>query len=274
MSLKVGLVAVLVSLEARSADDVLKDAAHVAVEVLHVEFAGIGIVDDLMILAGTTWLEHVVAGVHLSCGILTTEPVGHDYALVAPVATQDGLDEVFALGGVGAIDLVVGGHDGPGVGLIDGDLEWLEIDLADGTGGDDSIVARTVGLLVVEGEMLHRGADTVGLYATHVGCRDLTGYEGILGVILEVAAIERIAMDVLGRSEEHVGAILEHFVAHGTTYLLDELLVPGAGQQGADGEVGAVVGLVVTFACGVDAEACGAVGEHSGGNAQASDGVG
>ena len=81
-------------------------------------------------------------------------------------------------------------------------------------------------------------------------------------------------MDVLGRSEQYVGTILEHFVTHGFAYLLDELLVPGAGEQGSDGEVGAVVGLVVTLASGVDAETCRAVGEHRGWNAKACDGVG
>ena len=45
-------------------------------------------------------------------------------------------------------------------------------------------------------------------------------------------------------------------------------------QQGADGEVRAVVGVVISRTRRVDAKTGGAVGQHDAGNAQAGDGVG
>ena len=45
------------------------------------------------------------------------------------------------------INLVVGGHDGPGVTLADGDLEASQIELAGSTLGDTFVDTGTVGLL-------------------------------------------------------------------------------------------------------------------------------
>ena len=56
--------------------------------------------------------------------------------------------EVAALGSVGAVDLVVRAHHGPGIGLLDGDLEALQVDLTLGARGDDGVVAGAVRLLV------------------------------------------------------------------------------------------------------------------------------
>ena len=64
------------------------------------------------------------------------------------------------------------------------------------------------------------------------------------------------------------------FFAHRLAYAFHQLLVPGAGQQCADREVGAVICVLIAITGRVDAEAGRTVGQHYARNAQAFDGVG
>ena len=274
MGLQVRLVGIGISLGLRAAGDEFQAAADADVQLGLGEGTVLDGVHDLLVLQVGARLEHVVAGGDLLGAVVTAEPVGHHEALEAPFVAEDGGLQVLALGSVGAVDLVVGAHHGPGVGFLDGDLEALEVDLALGARGDDGVVAGAVRLLVVVGEMLDGGAHVVGLDAAHIGGRRLAGDHRILGIVLEVAAVQRVAVDVQGRGEIDVGAVLMDLFTHGLAHVLHQLLVPGRGQQGADGEVRAVVGVLVAFAGRVDAEAGRAVGEDDGGDAQPFDGIG
>ena len=121
--------------------------------------------------------------------------------------------------------------------------------------------------------MLDGSAHVVALDAADIGGRGLAGDHRILGVILEVTAVQRVAVDVQGRCQVDVGAVFMDLFAHGLAHAFHQFLVPGRCQQGADGEVRAVVGVRVALADRVDAEAGGAVGEDDGRNAQPLDGI-
>ena len=91
---------------------------------------------------------------------------------------------------------------------------------------------------------------------------------------LEPGETEELILDVQGRGEIDIGPVLMDLFTHGLAHVLHQLLVPGRCQQGADGEVRAVVRVIVAFAGRVDAESGRAVGEDDGRNAQAFDGIG
>ena len=74
--------------------------------------------------------------------------------------------------------------------------------------------------------------------------------------------------------KEHIGTILECLISNGFSDLLNEFLVPGAGKQGSDREVGAIVGVFIPFACRVDTESGRTVRKHNGRNSETWDGVG
>ncbi len=59
-------------------------------------------------------------------------PVGDDKALKTPLVLQDVGQQAVVFGGVGSVDLVVGAHHRPGLGLGHGLLERGQVDLAQG----------------------------------------------------------------------------------------------------------------------------------------------
>ena len=180
MGLEVGLVAELVALETWSEDNILEYATCIAVEVGHGDSAVLHAFDDAVNLGLVARLHEVVAGNDSLDGAFLAAPVGHDDALVAPLIAQDGGEQAVALLGELAVELVVGRHHGPGVGLLHGNLEALEVDFAQGTLAHHLIDHRAVGLLRIDGEVLDAGADVLALDAAHVGCSDLARDNRIL----------------------------------------------------------------------------------------------
>ena len=151
---EVRLVGILIPGEAGGADDVLEHPADVAVHVGLGDGAVLDPGDDTMDLILHSGLHQVVAGDDRLGGTGFVAPVGHHDAVEAPLVAEDGGQEVMALLGVGAVEFVVRGHDGPGVGLLHHYLEALQGHLAQGAGVDAGVILHAVGLLVVGGEML------------------------------------------------------------------------------------------------------------------------
>ena len=271
MGCQVGLVGEFVAGVAGSADDVLQHLAYVAVQVGLCKGTVLDGFDYALDLVGHAGLHEVVACVYRGYGALFVAPVGHDYAAEAPLVTQDGGEQALALLCKLAVDLVVGTHDGPGVRLLDGDLEALEGDFAQGPGVHAAVVVHAVDFLVVGCVMLDAHANAVALDAAYVCGGHLSAEERIFGEVLEVAAAQGVAVDVHTRGEEHVGAIFKHLVAHCGGELFNQRCVPGGCKHGAHGEAGAVEGLVSAGAGRVDAEACRAVCQNGVGDAQAGD---
>ena len=274
MGLQVRLVGELVTLEMRGTDDVFEHVSDVAVQLLLGDGAILHTRDDAVDLVLVARFHQVVAGLGGLHGAGLVAPVGHDDALEAPLVAEDRGEEVELLLGVLAVELVVGGHDGPGIGLLHGDLEVLQVDLAEGALADAGVVLVAVRLLVVGGVVLDGSAHAVALDPPDIGRSHLAGEERILGEILEVTSAQRVAVDVHARGEEDVHAIFKHFVTHGFRHLLHHFRIPGARKEGSHRETGAVVGVAVTLAGRLDAQAGGAVGQDGAGNAQAFDGTG
>ena len=140
-----------------------------------------------------------------------------------------------------AVDEVVACHEILRAAFLHADFEALQIDLAQGALGDAGIVAVAVRLLVVAGEVLRTGGDAVFLDAAHNGRRRASGDERILGEVFEVAAAQRIAVNVHAGRKQHVAALFDHLAADRLVQALNENRVPRAGQSRAAGQQGGVI---------------------------------
>src|SRR5204863_6252131 len=112
------------------------------------------------------------------------------------------------LAAVGAVHLVVRAHDRPGPALLDGQLEWPQVELAQRALGDVAADRAPLVLRLVPGVVLHGRRDAALLQPRDVRRRELPGEERVLGVALEVATVEAVAEEVDGRPEQHPGPLV------------------------------------------------------------------
>ena len=110
--------------------------------------------------------------------------------------------------------------------------------------------------------MLRGRDDARRLDATDRRCGHAARDDRILGVVLEAAAAERVAVDVERRREQHVDAVVARLRTHRGTDALDERRIPGRGEQGRDREGRGMEAARLAFAPRADAQARGTVGEH------------
>ena len=97
MCLDVGLVRELIALEVGSLHHIFQNAAHVAVDVFHLDGAVLCSLDNGVYLFGITRCQQVVAGSHLTVGMAGIGPVGHHDALESPFIAQDGGQQFLVL---------------------------------------------------------------------------------------------------------------------------------------------------------------------------------
>ena len=180
----------------------------------------------------------VQTGVERGHTVADRAPVGHDDALEAPFAAQHVGEQPTVLRGEHAVDLVVRAHDGPWLGGFDDVFEGRQINLAHGARGDRGADAQTVGLLVVGGEVLQRGAHALGLHALDDADGGVAGQVRVLAPVFEAAAAERVALDVDAGAEDDGHLLLDAFLTHRLADAFDEFRVPRAGHAGRRREAG------------------------------------
>lgn len=113
--------------------DELEDVARTVVNVLERELASAQCpVHGLAAHDGRAGHLNVEAGLDGLVDRDDTGPVGADQAVPAPLAAEDAVEELLVLRAVRAVEAVVGRHEGLGRGVLDGEAERLEVDLAEG----------------------------------------------------------------------------------------------------------------------------------------------
>ena len=192
-------------------------------------------------------------------------PVGDHAAVKAPFVPEDGFHQLVMVVAPDTVDQIVAGHDGLGIGFLDADLEALQIDLPEGTLGEDTVILVPIGLLVVAGEVLGAGSGTDGLDAPDEGGGDPAGEQGIFGEVFKIPAAEDIAVDIHTGSQQNITAAGDHFLCHMIAEVFDQCGVKGAGQSSADGQQGAGI---------IEPDAGGAVGGGDDGDALVPEGLG
>ena len=174
--------------------------------------------------------------------------------------------------GVGAVDKVIGGHDGLGLRLLDHHLEAGQVNFPQGALVHDGIRGHAAQLLTVHGKVFGAGGNAVFLDAADVGRRHLTGKVGILREILEVAAAQGAALDVQAGAQQHRHALCRCFFAHGCAHSLAQRGVPAVGHGSRGREAGGGhtgVQAQMVGSTGLLADAVGAVRQGDGRDALA-----
>lgn len=179
---------------------------------------------------------HIEAAEDVAGGGAGGHPVGDVVPVEAPLGAQDFVDEVGVLGHRDAVDLVVGRHDAPRVGVGDDGLEGRQVQLAQRARGDDAVDGEPLGLGVVADEVLDGGTDSAVLDSVDVAAAHRAGEVRVLGVALEVPAAERRAVQVHGGREEDVDALAAGFLREEAAGPPGERGVPGCGEGGRRGQ--------------------------------------
>ena len=204
--------------------------------------------------------------------VVGAAPVGDHSPLKAPVLPQDILQQVGVLVGVGAVDQVVGRHDGLGLSLFDHHLKARQVDLPEGALVQDGIRGHAPQLLAVGRKVLGAGGNAAFLDAPDVGSGHFAGQIGVLREILKVPAAQGAALDVQAGAQQHRYPLGSSFFAHGPAHSLPQGRVPAVGHGGRGGEAGGRhtgVQAQMVGSTGLLADAVGAVGQGNGRDALA-----
>ena len=154
------------------------------------------------------------------------EPVGHGEAVKTPMRLQQAVDEIRLLADIRPVEAVVGCHQRPGLAALYGRLEWRQIDFVQRARID--IAADRVALIfgIIGDEVLYRRRDALGLQAGDIGDDELGAEIGVLRIAFEVAPVQRRAMHVDGRREQHARALGERFAGERAADFVNEIDVP------------------------------------------------
>ena len=169
--------------------------------------------------------------------------------------------------GVGAVDQVVGRHDGLGLSLFDHHLKARQVDLPEGALVQDGIRGHAPQLLAVGRKVLGAGGNAVFLDAPNVGGSHFAGQIGVLREILKVPAAQGAALDVQAGAQQHRYPLGSGFFAHGPAHSLAQGRVPAVGHGGGGGEAGGRhtgVQAQMVGSTGLLADAVGAVRQGNG----------
>ena len=205
--------------------------------------------------------------------VVRAAPVGDDHAVKGPVAFQNVVQQVAVVAAMLSLVFIVGAHDGPCAALLNGGFKRREVDLVQRTVVDLDVDAVAVGLLVIECEMFHAGGNAVLLHLLDVGNDHPRGEVGILAHVLEIAAVERRAVDVHAGSQQDVLLAVARLLADGFAIQRRHFGIPrrGKARQRRESRAGVVrpAGLVPFVPQDLGADAVRAVGAPHLGNAQA-----
>jgi hypothetical protein len=176
--------------------------------------------------------DQVQAAVGRRGGRLGGEPVRHDQTLVRPLALDDVVDHMVLLGGRHAVDVVVGRHHRPRVGVGGGDFERQQVQLAQRGLVDDAVHGVAVGLGLVGHQVLQAGTDPAVLQPAHIRGGELAGEQRILRVRLEDAPAQQGPVQVDRRPEDDVDLLGHRLLGQQPAHLVRGLVAPRRGEQG------------------------------------------
>ena len=205
--------------------------------------------------------------------VVRAAPVGDDHAVEGPVAFQNVVQQIPVVTAMLSLIFIIGAHDGPCTALLDSCLEGREVDFVQRTVVDRDIDAVAVRLLIIEREMLHADGNAVLLHLLDVGNDHPRGEVGILAHVLEIAAVERRAVDVHAGSQQDVLLAVARLLADGFAIQRRHFGVPrrGEARQRRESRAGVVgpAGLIPFVPQDLGTDAVGTVGAPHLGNAQA-----
>jgi len=208
--------------------------------------------------------------------VVHAAPIGHKQAFKTPLFASDFGQQLRVFAGVGAVELVVGTHHGPGLRLADDDLKRPQEDLAQSALIDDRVIDHPAEFLVVGSEVFQADARALALDAVDVGTCQFPCHEGIFGKVLKVAPVEGVALDVHAWCQQDVHLSGFGFRAKRLPKLKHQLPVKRTGYSGKAGIAG---GGIAPLQSGLTrfgnrfSQSVGTVVQRQGRNAQPWDGT-
>ena len=177
----------------------------------------------------------VLHALHMVVG---AAPVGDDCAVKAPLLAQDIHQQVMVLVSIDIVHLVVGGHDGLGVRLLDHDLKGGKVQLPQGALVQHRVAGHAAQFLTIYGKMLGAGGNAVFLNAPDVGGCHLAGKVGVLGEILKAASAQGAALHVQARAQQYIHPVRGGLLAQCPAHFFTQRRVPAVGHGGGGGKTG------------------------------------
>ena len=174
-------------------------------------------------------------------GVVTSAPVGDDCTIEAPLALEYLVQETLVVRYVLILILVVAAHETPCVALLDCCLERTEIELIESTVGNLDIDMTTELLLVVEHIVLDAASHAIALQACDIWHNHDAGEIRIFAHILEVAAIERRAIEIDTRTEQDTLLSIASLLSYVLAIDIRHLRVPCSSKAGECRESRAIV---------------------------------
>ena len=206
--------------------------------------------------------------------VVAGTPVGHDETVESPLVTERIQQQFLVFIGVSAVYTVVGGHDGFGFALFDGDFKTGQVNFPQSALVHHGVCGHTAQLLRVGGEMLGAGGNAGRLNTADIGGCHFACKIGVFGEILEVSSAQGAALDVQTGSQQDVDIICGRFPAQILTQLFAQSSVPAVCHGGGSGETGGGDGFVQTqIVCRTCllAQTVRTVGQEDGGKTHAGD---
>ena len=137
-------------------------------------------------------------------GVVHTTPVGNYHTIVSPFSFQNIIQQIRIVAIVQAFIKVVRTHNGPRLTFLYGSLEGRQVDFVQGTVVYNDVGVMTVHFVIVQGKVLHTGGHTVLLHTLNVRYYHTCCQIGIFAHVLKITAVERRAVYVDTRSQQHI----------------------------------------------------------------------
>ena len=227
-------------LSVEDADEIVdaQDAPHLVVDHLDRHASGLHGVEQRRAEAAFVAARHRDVEPR-ECGFFGRaglQPVGHDEAVESPAVFQYVGQHLAAVAHELEVHAVGRRHDGLYVGLPHGGLEGRQVNLVHRAIVDDRHVVVAVMLPVVAGVVLQTRSDALALNTFHLCDGQGAVQAGVLGIVLEEAAAQRIAQDVAGRAQQDAALHGPQFLAHDDARTLHDFRVPGGSEEYARGK--------------------------------------
>ncbi len=135
---------------------------------------------------------------------MRASPVRNHSSVKAPILLENPVQHVFVMAQVLPAIQIVSSHHRPGPALLHGSLECGKIYLMQSPVIYYGIILMPLCLLIVKGKMLHADGHSVFLHLLHIRNDHLRREIRVFSHILEIASVERGAVYVYPRPEQHV----------------------------------------------------------------------
>ena len=209
------------------------------VERLHIERAVLErLQDDIAAVGGIAGHFEIEPCLQRSNAVVRCTPIGHDEAVKAPLFAEDVGEQPLVLRTESAVDGVVRAHEGRRFCLFYDTLERTKVDLARGALIADAVAGKAVILGIVERKVLEGNAHALRLHAFDFADTHLGSEKWIFGVILKIAAAQRIALDVDTGAEDNVHTVVPALGGNALPHLSGVFGIPARGDRGGRREGG------------------------------------